>query len=488
MFKKFLNFEIKSFFRSPRFASGIAMKIASVFLLLYFSGILISAAFGLYYGAFEMKTSPINLFCRYFLAIFVGDLVLKYLWQQMPTNNVKPFLTQNISKTIITRYTLVKILSSFFSWAFLLFFIPFLALLIHNGNFPLASIFSLVLAAFSLIVINTFINIIINKNDYLMYAVFAALISVAALHYFKVIDVFAFSEQLFLHFYNLHFLFLIPLITAIVFGVFAFKFIKNNLYLDKGLEIKKSVGKTENIEFLNQFGAVGTFLNNDLRLIKRSKASRGAALSGVFFLFYGLFFLGSKNSIPPIFPGIFITGGFMIVFGSKVPAWDSSYYPLMMTQNVPYKEYLKAKWWLVVVATMISMILALGYAFYQGWDYYFAIFAAGLYNLGVNAYITLFAGAFNKRPVDLNSAAKGFSNGQNNFNIKNFILLIPQFLVPIGVFLGVKYFFGLFAAVMVIAVIGFIGFLLRDKIFDIIVKTYKSEKYSTLSAFKKIDN
>ncbi|SEG02930.1 hypothetical protein SAMN05421847_1333 [Halpernia humi] len=487
MFKKFLNLEIKSFFRSPRFASGIAMKIATVFLMLYFSGILISAAFGLFYFGIEGGKGPINLFSRYFLAIFVGDLVLKFLWQQMPTNNVKPLLTQNIKKNVITRYTLVKILSSFFSWAFLLFLIPFVALLIFHGTFPIVSVFSLVVAALSLVVINTFINIIINKNDYLMYAVFAVLISFAALQYFKIIDIFSFSEQFFLNFYNLHFLFLIPLVIAIVFGVLVFKFIKSNLYLDKGLELKKSVGKTENIEFLNQFGAVGTFLNNDLKLIKRSKAAKGAALSGVFFLFYGLFFISSKNVIPPIFPGIFITGGFMIVFGQKVPAWDSSYYSLMMTQNVPYKEYLKAKWWLVVIATIISMLLATVYGFYQGWEYYFAIFAAGLYNLGVNAYVTLFAGAFNKRPVDLNSAAKGFSNGQNNFNIKNFLLIIPQFLVPIGVFLGVKYFLGLTAAVIAIAIIGFIGFLLRDKIFDLIVKTYKTEKYSTLSAFKKLD-
>lgn len=487
MFKKFLNLEIKSFFRSPRFASGIVMKISTVFFMLYFSGILISAAFGLFYFGIKSGENPVNLFSRYFLVIFVGDLVSKFLWQQMPTNNVKPLLTQNIKKNTITRYTLVKILSSFFSWAFLLFLIPFVALLIFKGNLPPFSVFSLVFAALSLLVINTFINIIINKKDNLMYAVFAFLIGVAALQYFKIINIFAFSERFFLHFYNLHFLFLIPLLIAIVFGIFVFKFIKNNLYLDKGLELKKSIGKTENIEFLNQFGAVGTFLNNDLKLIKRSKAAKGAALSGVFFLFYGLFFMSSTNPFPPIFPGIFITGGFMIVFGQKVPAWDSSYYPLMMTQNVPYKEYLKAKWWLVVIATLISMLLATAYGFYKGWDYYFAVFAAGLYNLGVNAYVTLFAGAFNKRPVDLNSSAKGFSNGQNNFNIRNFLLIIPQFLVPVGVFLSVKHFFGLSAAVFAIAIIGFIGFLLRDKIFNYIVKIYKTEKYSTLSAFKKLD-
>ena len=487
MFNKFLRLEIKSFFRSPRFASGIALKIGTIFLLMYFAAILIGVAFFLYFGSLENGENPILMFCKYFLAYWTVDLVLKFVWQQLPTNNIKPLLTQNISKNIITRYTMVKILTSFFSWAFLLFFIPFLVLLIHNGTFPLTSILSLVLATISLIIINTFINIIINKIDGLMYFLFAALAAVVTLNYFEVIDVFAFSQQFIFKFYNNHLLFLIPLFLAILFSVLVFRFIKNNLYLDKGLEIKKAVGKTENIVFLNKFGAVGTFLNNDLKLIKRSKAAKGAAMSGIFFLFYGLFFMGTKSAIPPIFPGIFITGGFMIVFGQKVPAWDSSYYPLMMTQNVPYKEYLKAKWWLVVIATLISMILATAYGFYKGWEYYFTIFAAGLYNLGVNAYVTLFAGAFNKRPVDLNSAAKGFSNGQNNFSIKNFLLVIPQFIVPIGVFLGVKYFLGLTAAVLAIAFLGFIGFLLRDKIFDLIVKTYKTEKYSTLSAFKKLD-
>ncbi len=63
------------------------------------------------------------------------------------------------------------------------------------------------------------------------------------------------------------------------------------------------------------------------------------------------------------------------------------------------------------------MILAVGYAFIS-WEFYFTIFAAGLYNLGVNSYLTLLAGAYNKKPIDLNSASKGFTSGQNNFNIK----------------------------------------------------------------------
>ncbi|MFN8362230.1 MAG: DUF5687 family protein [Cloacibacterium normanense] len=38
---------------------------------------------------------------------------------------------------------------------------------------------------------------------------------------------------------------------------------------------------------------------------------------------------------------------------------------------------------------------------------------------------------------------------------------------------------------MSLGILGLIGFLLRDKIFNLIVKIYRTEKYSTIAAFKK---
>jgi hypothetical protein len=46
-------------------------------------------------------------------------------------------------------------------------------------------------------------------------------------------------------------------------------------------------------------------------------------------------------------------------------------------------------------------------------------------------------------------------------------MMIPQMLVPMAVFAGVKYFLGMFPAVAAIGLLGLIGFLLRDKNFSI---------------------
>ena len=48
-----------------------------------------------------------------------------------------------------------------------------------------------------------------------------------------------------------------------------------------------------------------------------------------------------------IFVGVFVTGIFLINFGQFIPAWDSGYYKLLMSQNIPYKEYLQSKYLLM---------------------------------------------------------------------------------------------------------------------------------------------
>ena len=69
--------------------------------------------------------------------------------------------------------------------------------------------------------------------------------------------------------------------------------------------MKKKKGKTENIAFLNKYGTLGTFINNDIRLIKRSKAARSALIGGGFIPFYGLLFFskGYNTSFMQVFLG-----------------------------------------------------------------------------------------------------------------------------------------------------------------------------------------
>lgn len=487
MYRRLLQFEFKNFIRNPQFGANLVMKILMFFGMAYFSIAFAAMPFLLYFFAKDkLHTDPILLFSKYFIYYWAFDLLIRYFMQQMPTQNIKPFLTLGISKKKLVNYTLLKILFNFFNWGNLLFLLPFAALLIFEGGYSPIHVIAFTIGIFAVFYFNNFLNILLNGKDIVVISVFGLMAIFGGLEYFKIIELSTYSAKIFYSLYEYSAAFLIPVSLAILVAYLAYREIYKNFYLDKGLELKVAEGKTENIAFLNKYGVVGTFINNDIRLLKRSKAAKSALTMSIFFLFYGLltYSKGYENSFMQLFTGIFVTGGFMLIFGQRVPAWDSSYYPLMMTQNVPYKEYLKGKWALIVLAISVSIVLSLGYLLIS-WEFYLTVFAAGLYNLGVNSYITLLAGAFNKKPIDLNSKSKSFGGGGNNFNMKIMLLVIPQMVVPMGVFALVKYFFGIYPAVAALGVLGIIGFMIRDYIFNYIVKVYKTQKYSTLEAFKK---
>jgi hypothetical protein len=164
---------------------------------------------------------------------------------------------------------------------------------------------------------------------------------------------FRISESAFFSLYEKPYFALI--LIALFAGLWAlcFRYLRKEFYLDQGLKPKKLSEKLK-ILLLNKYGAIGTFINNDIKMLRRNKVTKNILLGSFMFLFYGLLmFTSPLYKTPAIIMamGLFVTGGFQFLFGQRVPAFDSSYYPLMMTLNVPYKEYLKAKWWLMNIVT-----------------------------------------------------------------------------------------------------------------------------------------
>jgi len=485
MLQRFIRLEFKSFFRSSSLATNIVVKIFQLLGMLYMLMMFVFIAFGaFYFPKKELHIDPLPFMSKFLIYWLIGDLFLRYFFQQMPIQNIKPFLTMNIKKSTLVNYMISKTFSSFFSWGGLFIYIPLLGILLYNG-YSIPGSFSWIFAIIILVFCSNFLNILLNGKDVVVWLVGAVLVLAAGLDYYKIILLSSFSELIFMKFYQHWWLIIVPVLLMIVGFIFTKKYIKGNFYLDKGLEMKQEVGKTENIQFLNKYGVLGTFINNDIRMIKRSKAAKSITLGSFLFLFYGLLIFSNKMYETPymeLFMGLFVTGGFLFMFGQRVPSFDSSYYPLMMTLNVPYKEYLKAKWWMIVSAVAVSMVLAIGYAFVS-WDLYFTFLAAGLYNIGVNSQVVLLSGAFNKNPIDLNARGKTLGK-KNNFSFKSILMILPQMVLPMAVFGASKYFFGTTAAVASLGILGLIGFLLREKFFDFIVKLYKKEKYSTIKAFK----
>jgi hypothetical protein len=244
--------------------------------------------------------------------------------------------------------------------------------------------------------------------------------------------------------YSTNYLFLLPIILLVLSYYFSFQFFKNRLNLDEGLAKKSEVAQTENYTWLEQFGTLGTFLKNDIRLLRRNKRSKTTLIMSFVFIFYGLlFFTGSvdayNNPAMKVFAGIFVSGGFLFTFGQFIPSWDSAYYQLLMSQNIPYKEYIKSKWWLMVIGTAISTIIASFYLYF-GLHTYLIIVVAAIFNIGVNSHLVMLAGAFVKTPIDLTTSKQAFGDKQA-FNVKTLLISLPKMLVPMALYAAGYYLF-----------------------------------------------
>ena len=485
MIQKFLYLEWKAFFRSASFATNLALKILIGFLATYFILVFLAMGIGVFYILKKMNMDPITTVNKFMIYYVVMDLVVRILVQKIPVMNIRPMLIFPIKKSTIVHFSLGKTILSFFNLVHAFFLLPFSIVLMIEG-YDVVHVLLWYAGIYSLLYINNFINIILSNKDNL-FGIFLAITAViSGLQYYEFFNITDYTAPLFDAIFNTYWAFAIPVIALIVLYYFTFIYFKNNLYLDAGLTNKHDVAKTENLTWLNQFGTIGTFLKNDIKLIKRNKRSKTTVGLSVMFLFYGLLFFSTTAFYGPvmhIFAGIFVSGGFLITFGQFVPSWDSAYYQLMMTQNIPYKEYLSSKWWLMVIATILTTIVASFYLYF-GWETYLVIIVGAIYNIGVNSHLVLLGGAYTKTPIDL-SSGKGAFGDKKAFNIKTMLISVPQFGLPVLLYwLSLKYANPNIGLALV-AGAGVIGFALKNKAFSLIERVYKLEKYATIAAYKQ---
>jgi hypothetical protein len=181
------------------------------------------------------------------------------------------------------------------------------------------------------------------------------------------------------------------------------------------------------------------------------------------------------------FIGIFVTGIFLINFGQFIPAWDSGYYKMLMSQNIKYEQYLRSKYVLMMVSVVAMFILSIPYVYF-GWKILLAHFAAAIYNLGVNTHVMLWGGSFNRKKIDLNQRAA--FNYQGTGAVQ-WLIGIPLMIVPMILFALINWLIGFEAGIAMLIIMGIIGIVLHKKLMRYIIQKYIDSKYKMIDAFSQ---
>ncbi|GAA3656900.1 DUF5687 family protein [Flavivirga jejuensis] len=490
MIKNFLSLEWKSFLRSASFGKGLAVKILMGFFALYFIAMFLFIGF--FMDKILLETYPdVDPFVAFNGLLFfwvIGDLIIRFFFQKLPVMSVKPLLTLPIKRKGIVNYVLGKSVVSLINFLPLFAIVPFGFKLIakgHNGT----TILTWILVIVIITLINNFLNFIIEslsaetELSFLPIIVFVG--TLFGLNHFSILNI---SEALSRGVVSISenpIELLIPIIILVVLYAYNFKTLRKKLFLDSGLKKEIKEVYTSNLEWTKNFGDIAPFMQLDLKLLWRNKRTKSSVWMLPLGLFYGLFFYPQPayQDMPWFFAliGIFVTGIFLINFGQFIPAWDSGYYKLLMSQNIKYEQYLKSKFTLMALSVMILFVLSIPYVYF-GWEILLAHFVAAIYNLGVNTHVILYGGSFNRKKIDLDQ--KAAFNFQGTGAVQ-WLIGIPLMLLPLAIF-GIMYAIaGFEIGCLILGILGIIGIIFHQRLMKVITKKYLESKYKMIDAFEQ---
>ncbi|MEZ4801601.1 MAG: DUF5687 family protein [Gelidibacter sp.] len=490
MIKHFLNLEWKQFFRSATMGKSIALKILMGFFALYFMATFLILGVALYPGLKEIypDQDPFVIVNSVIFFWILGDLMIRFFFQKLPVMSVKPLLTLPIKRSSVVNFVLGKSVLSFFNFLPLFAVIPFgVTLLIKN--YDPTSVVNWMFLMLIITLINNFLNFIIESLSAETELSFLPIIVLVAvlygLNHFNIIHISSLLSSGIIAVTENPLLLLIPIGLLVGLYFFNFKILRQKLFLDSSLKTKVQEVNASNLEWTNKFGDIAPFMQLDLKLLWRNKRSKSTVWMLGLGLMYGLFFYPNPIYQDMVwlyaFIGIFVTGIFLINFGQFIPAWDSGYYKLLMSQNIKYEQYLKSKFTLMTLSVIILFVLSIPYVYF-GWKILLTHFAAAIYNIGVNTHVILLGGSFNRKKIDLNQRAA--FNFQGTGAVQ-WLIGLPLMLLPMGIFAAGYFVFNFEVGIAILIVLGLFGIVFHQKLMAFITEKYLDSKYKMIKAFSE---
>lgn len=489
MLYHFINLQWKSFLRSASLGKDAAVKILMIFFGIYMLGSLALFGVGLYSILQEIfpGEDPMLKLNEYVLYWFLMELFFRYFMQKLPVLDVKPLLPLPIKKSAIAHYVLGKSALSYYNFLSLFLFVPFVIVLLING-YPLTNTLIWLFAIICIVITINYLNFIINKSDSVLVAIGSIMVALYALTYFDMVPVMELAGKMFYALYQNPAYVSIPFVLAMGTYAINYKFLRNKIFLDASLKRKTREAVTSDLAWTKRFGDIAPFLQLDLKLIWRNKRTKVQTFISLAMIFYGLFFYSMGDWAPTspmfVFVGIFITGIFLMNFGQFIPAWDSEYYSMMMSQNIPLRKYLESKAGLISVSIVVMFLLSIPYIYF-GWEAVAINFSCALYNMGVNIPVILFFGSMNKKRIDLTKSAIGNMQGTS---AAQFLVGIPLFGAPMTIYLILHFLISTEVALIVLGVFGIVGMVFRKPLLDKITEIYRRKKYVMIAGFKEKNN
>lgn len=416
---------------------------------------------------------------------FCFDIILRFLFQQLPTISIQPYLTLPIKKSLLLHYPIIKSVTSFFNGLAVLLILPFfIKHIIFTRSFQFS--FTWLITMLSIMAVNNFFNFSLkkyfSKKPLMTLLVFAVLVLMI---YFDFVKIYSFSNCFSKGVYFLSRnanLIGLPVLMVVISYYFAYTFLKKNAYIED-IQNKDS-NKTTGLFFLDQYGEIGQLINLELKMILRNKRPKSLIYVCCIFLLYGFLFYRKENLenyLTLSLMGLLLPSMFSINYGQYLFSWESSFFDFIIVHHISVCNYVKSKHIFFTITSILGYLIVLPYAFIS---YKIALINAAflLFNIGITSLILLFVCTFNSSYIDL---GKGQFMNYQGTSATQFLIILPIMGIPFVIYLLCKACGGLAYYYYVIAIFGFIGIISNKYLLNIVTSRFLKRKYKMALGFRQ---
>ncbi len=430
---------------------------------------------------------PAVVFCSYIIYYFLIGLLFRFQLQELPSLSIQPYLAQNVKRSCMLRFLNMRSLFHVINFLPLFVFIPFTVVILAPAYGGLNAACFLI-AMFSLVLNNHFLNMYIKRksvsNSWWFLGIVLLLAVFKAMDYYQLVSFEHSSAQIFVYLLKHPLLCMVPVEIATITFLLHHRYLRSHLYLEE-LVSEKKIKAANNFTFLDRFGDVGEMIALDLKLIFRNKRPRSLMILSGVILFYGLMFypqyLRTQNYTMLFLFAILITGLFISNYGQFLFAWQSGHFDGMMSYNFNVKQYIRAKFSLLITVCTLQFIIASLYGL-MGWKILPIQLAAFLYSVGVNSFIVIYSSTFNYKNLNLSKS------GSMNFQGVGAMQWLQSMLISFGpalLFYLLNKFIGFWFAIIFISSAGILGLAFNELLINWLVKQFMIRKYKILEGFRQ---
>ena len=484
-----LQHQWKYFLRSKGKNTTIVTQIIMGIVLLYllsaacFIGIILKQILESQYG----KLNAINVFCQILLVYYAIDIVLRFLWQELPTIILQPYLLQNIRRKQLIAFLNIRSLFTFLNLLPILLFIPFIVVSIGNQQGILvASAF--IISILTICCGNHFLILFIKRktinSGWWLFGFILFLLLIGILNHFDVISIKNASSFLFNNLLSKPWICTILLVYAYLTFRLNSALLQKDFYFDMASKTNNHVELQNSL--LKMFTSEGSLLDIELKSIFRNKRPRIVFLMSFIMLGWGFLMFKKEiilgdNLALAIVISVIVIGALVINYGQFLFAWQSAFFDGLMTHNLKVKAYIKSKFIILTILATINVILSSFYGFID-WHFNIILFAIYLFIIGVLPVIAVLVSLYNYKGIDVSQRA---SFNYQGLSLVNFLYSLGLFVIVFGIYYPFAYFHKPWWGIITFGIVGIINLLLRNWWIDLLTIQFYKKKYKILNGFRE---